>query len=108
MLTAWCSSYQEKIGGIPSTFSGKGCGYLFGEHDTPHVVARWVHKQMMPYERYVRCAVSWLLLTDFSWDAAVHKLREFSTRELLLLLLAGAMGIRYLLLCLNLACWLLT
>jgi hypothetical protein len=67
----------RELGGIPSTFSGVGCGYLFEEHANPVVVARWVQKQMMPYEKYIEMRTQLAThLLDFSWDAAVDKLQQ--------------------------------
>ena len=65
------------IGGIPSTFSGEGCGMLFAEHEVVDAVAAWIQEQVCPYERYLAmrrqlASHSW----DFSWTASTLQLKE--------------------------------
>ena len=65
------------IGGIPSTFSGDGCGQLFDQRAAVEEVAAWIRAQLSPYERYV--AMRQQLAAhplDFSWDASSRQLCE--------------------------------
>ena len=65
------------IGGIPSTFSGEGCGQLFEQGAAVEEVAGWIRAQLSPYERYV--AMRQQLAAhplDFSWDASARQLCE--------------------------------
>ena len=65
------------IGGIPSTFSGDGCGQLFEQGAAVEEVAAWIRAQLSPYDRYLvmrqQLAAHPL---DFSWDASARQLCE--------------------------------
>ena len=65
------------IGGIPSTFTGAGCGKLFDEHADVEDVVAWIQALVSSYDRYLTmrqqlAAHAW----DFSWDASALQLQE--------------------------------
>ena len=67
----------SSIGGIPSTFTGIGCGKLFAERVDVEDVVAWIQAQVSSYDRYLTmrqqlAAHSW----DFTWDASALKLQE--------------------------------
>ena len=67
----------NSIGGIPSTFTGIGCGKLFAERVDVEDVVAWIQAQVSSYDRYLTmrqqlAAHSW----DFTWDASALKLQE--------------------------------
>ena len=64
-------------GGIPSTFTGEGCGRLFDPGMAVGDVAGWIRAHLDPYDRYLNmrqqlAAHSW----DFSWDASAEQLHS--------------------------------
>ena len=65
------------IGGIPSTFSGDGCGQLFEQSAAVEEVASWIRVKLSPYERYVAMRQQLAAKPlDFSWDASARQLCE--------------------------------
>ena len=65
------------IGGIPSTFSGEGCGQLFEKSASVEEVAAWIYAQLCPYDRYLAMRQHLAAHSlDFSWDASVQQLCE--------------------------------
>ena len=69
--------WARAIGGIPSTFTGAGCGKLFDEHADVEDVVAWIQALVSSYDRYLTmrqqlAAHAW----DFSWDASALQLQE--------------------------------
>lgn len=64
-------------GGIPSTFTGSGCGHLFPAHPSAEIVALWIREQLNPYNRYLtlRSAIE-ARSAEFSWIAAAKRIQE--------------------------------
>ncbi len=68
MLAPWCSCCGGAIGGIPSTFTGAGCGKLFDEHADVEDVVVWIQAQVGSYDRYLTMRQQLAANTqDFSW-----------------------------------------
>ena len=64
-------------GGIPSTFTGLGCGHLFPAHPSAELVAHWIQEQLTPYSRYLELRAGLVdRSAEFSWIAAVEQLQE--------------------------------
>ena len=64
-------------GGIPSTFTGPGCGYLFEVHPSVESVSDWIRQQLTPYSRYLGLRSELAdRRTEFSWIAAAQQLQE--------------------------------
>ena len=65
------------IGGIPSTFTGVGCGKLFDEHADVEDVVAWIQAQVSSYDCYVTMRQRWLLMPGTS----VGMLRLCNSRD---------------------------
>ena len=64
-------------GGIPSTFTGLGCGHLFPAHPSAEHVAHWIQEQLTPYSGYLGLRAGLVdRSAEFSWIAALEQLQE--------------------------------
>ena len=65
------------IGGIPSTFTGIGCGKLFGADADVEDVVAWIQALVSPYDRYLTMRQQLAThVWDFSWDSSALQLKE--------------------------------
>ncbi len=65
------------IGGIPSTFTGAGCGKLFSAHADVEDVVAWIQAEVSSYDRYLTMRQQLAThVWDFSWDSSALRLQE--------------------------------
>ena len=65
------------IDGIPSTFTGAGCGQMFPVNSSAAEVAEWVIRQLYPFDRYLSLRLGLEARTnDFSWLASINQLHN--------------------------------